>query len=386
MRLLLIFCSLLSLGSANAQWYQAKGKAAVTQGNTSAAKAKATENALKKALLVAGASVSSIQQVVNGLLTQDAIDIRATGNVNAFEVIDETLSNGMMTVTIRADIIGKMRQCFSADYRKSLLLTRSHLKEREQANVGGIYSLDDSFVRQLANKIKNNGLYLSPKLSIKSSTEFSRYNQSLETERIKHIAMSLSQMTDSQYILFSEIEDLTFTQDANNGWKIWQANEYDRHFAVSVYLYSGNNGEQIFHRRYQSIAPWDFKKRQQVDVQSISFWQSAYGQAVDSTLDNILTDIDDYMMCQPTRARIVQVSGDSILFNIGQNQGVKVGDKFSLLHQSNFTSDNGTYYPGYNVNDTQVTVTRVSGNSAYASSSDGQLIDSIQIDDLVVRY
>lgn len=386
MRFLLFICCLFTWISADAQWYQAKGKAVVMQGNTSAAKAKATENALKKALLVAGASVSSIQQVVNGLLTQDAIDIRATGTVNSFEIIDEIHSNDIITVTIRADIIGKMRQCFSADYRKSLLLARSHIKEREQANVGGIYALDDSFVNQLSRKIKDSGLYLSPKLSVKSSTAFSRYNQSFDSEKIKHIAMSLSQMTDSQYILFSEIEDLSFSNEANNSWKIWQADKFDRYFAVSVYLYNGNDGEQMFHKRYQSLAPWTFDKREQVDVRSTSFWQSEYGMSIDSTLDIILADIDDYMMCQPTRARIVQVSGNSMLFNLGSNHGVKVGDKFSLLHQSHFTSDQGTLYPGYNVSDTQVTVTRVAGNSAFASSSDGQIIDSIQIDDLVVRY
>ncbi len=381
---LILFTIIINL-STHAQWYETQGHAFISSGNQ-AAKSKAIENALKKALLVAGASVSSVQQVVNGLLTQDEINIRASGDVNSFELIDETYSGNMVTVTIRADIFPKERQCFSADYRKSLLITKSHIKRREQANVGGIYQLDNVIVKKLAKRISNDGLYLNTKLFLKNSSEFSRYNNSLEAEKLKKITTSLAEISDSQYVLFSEIEDISFAGKENNSWQFWQESIYDRHFNFSIYIYNGINGELVFKKSYQSSAPWGFTKRAQVDVNSNTFWQSQYGNIIDQTLSNVITDIDDNMMCQPTRGKIVKVSGNEIMINLGNRHGVKEGDEFSLLHVKNFISDSGKTYAGFNVSPFTVKITQVSEQSATAVTTKGEVLDNIQLQDLAVRY
>jgi len=382
---LIILTSLISSPSF-AQWYEAKGHAYVTNDNNKVARTKAIENALKKALLVAGASVSSVQQVVNGLLTQDEINIRASGSVNSFELIDETYSDNLITVTIRADIFAQERQCFSADYRKSLLITKSHIKSREQANIGSIYQLDNVLVKKLSNKINQEGLYLDTKLALKNSSEFSRYNDSLQAEKIKNITMSLADMTDSQYILFSEIEDISFKNQENNSWQFWQEDQYDRHFNFSIYIYNGSNGELIFSNSYQNSSPWTFTKRAQVDVNSDTFWQSQYGTTINQTLSEVITDIDDNMMCQPTRGKIVKVSGNEIVINLGSKHGVKIGDEFSLLHVKNFNSFAGKKYAGFNVSPFTVKITQVSRDSAKAVTPDNQVLDNIQLQDLAVRY
>lgn len=368
-----------------AQWYETQGHAIINSTNKHA-KTKAIENALKKALLVAGASVSSVQQVVNGLLTQDEISIRASGEVNSFELVDEIYSGNTVTVTIRADIFPNERQCFSADYRKSLLITKSHIKVREQANIGGIYQLDKALVRKLANKINTDGLYLDTKLVLKSSSEFSRYNHSLQVEKLKNITMSLADISDSQYVLFSEIDDISFSGAENNNWQFWQEDIYDRHFNFSIYIYNGSNGELVFNKSYQSSAPWNFTKRAQVDVSSSKFWQSEYGDIINQTLDTAITDIDDSMMCQPTRGKIIKVSGNEVMINLGKRHGVKTGDEFSLLHTKNFTTDLGKTYAGFNVSSFTVKIIQVSEESATAITSNGEVLDNIQLQDLAVRY
>ncbi len=386
MRLIAIFILTLFCNTLNAQWYQAQGHAFVTKGDANLAKTKAIENALKKALLVAGASVSSVQQVVNGLLTQDEINIRASGNINSFELIDEVHQDNTITVTIRADIFPDNRQCFSADYRKSLLITKSHIKNREQANIGGIYQLDKLLAKKLSEKINQQGIYLDTKLVLKNNSEFSRYNNSLQAERIKHIAMSLANITDSQYVLFSEIEDISFANQVNNSWQFWQEDEFDRHFKFNVYIYNGTNGEMIFSHNYQNAAPWTFSKRAQVDVNSNTFWHSQFGATIEQTLDDVISDIDDNMMCQPTRGKIVKVLGNEIVINLGGKHGVKIGDEFSLLHVKNFQSDSGKLYSGFNVSPFNVTVTQVSNDSARAIAQDNNMLGNIQRDDLAVRY
>ena len=378
--------SILLSFSACSQLYEAQGQAVIQNNDTAAARTQAIENALKKALLVAGASVSSVQQVVSGLLTQDEISIRASGNVNAMELIDEIHTNEMITVTIRADIFPQERQCFSADFRKSLLLTRSHLLYREQASIGEIYPVDKEIMKTLAKNIAKKSHYINAKLSLKNKNEFSRYNQSLEQEKIKQLAMVLATKTDSHYILFSEILDVSLNNDSQNNWQFWQHDVFTRNFSIVIYVYNGTTGELTYQKQYDDLAPWTFKKREKVAVNSQTFWQSEYGKMLTQNINLIVDELDENVMCEPTSAAIVALTGNQITFNLGTQHGVKVGDEFSLLHKNNFTSDTGITYPRFNVSDYKVKVIKVSKQSATAVTPDNRLLGNIQINDLAVRH
>jgi len=387
MRLLISALLILCINhSANAQWYEAQGQSVIMQGNSEQAKVLAMENALKKALLVAGASVSSVQKTVNGLLTQNEINIRASGTVNSFELIDEIYQDDMVTVRIRADIFPQNKQCFSSDYRKSLLITRSHLQHREQANIGEVYALDSKVMEKLAYQINNKGIYLDTKLLLKNKAQFSRLNNSMQAEAIKSLTMSLANLSDTQYVMYSEINDLSFTQDATNDWQFWQEDVFTRQFNVSLYIYNGTNGELVFNKTYRDSAPWKFGKRDRVDLHSQVFWQSQYGTAIEKVLNDMIIDIDENMMCQPTRGKIVQIAGNSLTINLGKRHGVKIGDEFSLLHLKNTITDSGKTYAGFNVSPYTVKVTQVSQQSAKAIATDESLLGNIQLADLAVRY
>lgn len=382
---LAIFVLLISTTSS-AQWYEAQGHASTAGQSVEVARAKAMENALKKALLVAGASVSSIQQVVNGLLTQDQISIRASGSVNSIELIEELHSNNLITVTVRADIFPKEKQCFALDYKKSILMTKSHVMHREQANIGKIYSIDAAVIRRLDNKLTNQSNYSNGKLLLRNPTEFSRLNTSLNEEKIKQLTISLADTSESQYVLFSEINDVSFQAESTNAWKVWQQSTYPRNFDLTLYLYNGFSGELIWHNNYHNSAVWDFNKRKSVDVNTTAFWQSAYGSMIDTLLDKIVNEIDDNVMCEPSEGKIIQVQGTEITINLGRNHGVKIGDEFTLLHSNNFISQQGKHYAGYNISPFKVKVTKLTAQSATATTIDDNLLGNIQINDLAVRY
>lgn len=384
--LALVIGLILTTFTCNAQWYEAQGHASIDKGSVDIARTKAMENALKKALLVAGASVSSIQQVVNGLLTQDQLSIRASGSVNSIELIDELHSSKMISVTIRADIFPQEKKCFASDFKKSVLLTKSHLNHREQANIGNIYELDSAVISQLNQKLRSQGSYSASKVLLKSSTEFSRLKNSFNEEKIKQLSMSLANTTDTQYILFSEINDISFEKQRSNSWKIWQQGTYPRNFDFTVYLYNGMSGELIWQNGYQNTSTWDFNKREKVDINATIFWQSNYGKMISSLLDIMVNDIDENIRCEPSEGKILQVKGNQVVINLGQHHGVKVGDEFSLLHMSNFKSDNGNYYASYNISPLKVKVTKVTKQSSTAITLDNSLLGNIQISDLAVRF
>ncbi|GAA0815405.1 flagellar assembly protein FlgT [Colwellia asteriadis] len=372
--------------SASSQWYETQGHASIDDDDIAVARNKAVENALKKALLVAGASVSSVQQVINGLLTQDQISIRASGSVNAIELVDELHSGNLITVTIRADIFPQEKKCFAVNFKKSLLLTKSHLVNREQANIGKIYPIDTAIIKKLEKHLTADSNFTYSRSIFNSKTEFSRLNNSLEGERIKDLVRSLGGSTDSQYILFSEINDLSFEDQATNSWQFWQQGIYPRTLSLSFYLYSGFSGDLVWQKDYQDTAIWSFTKRKTIDVNSIIFWQSEYGSMINNMLTQVTKDIDENVMCEPSKGKILQVNGNKITFNLGRDHGVKIGDEFTLLHAKDFNSNEGKRYSGFNISPYKVKVTQLTRGTAIAHTPDNSLFGNIQINDFAVRY
>jgi len=383
--LTLLFCLSFTCFNACGQWYEVQGHANMKKNSLEVARTIATENALKKALLIAGASVSSVQQVVNGLLTQDNISIRASGSVNSIELVDELHSDNTISVTIRADIFPQNKACYALDLKKSILFTKAKLTQREHANMGEIYGIDTALIKKINRKIKDHSNYLHAKLLLKSTTAFSRLNQSLNNEKIKQLAISLASNSDSQYVLFTEINDLSLTEQRANSWQIWQQATYPRNFHFTLYLYNGLTGELAWQQNYQSSSVWDFSKRRTVDVNSSVFWQSDYGLMVNELVERAVTDIDKNIMCEQSKGKILAVAGNQVVINLGRYHGVKIGDEFSLLHLDNFIADNGKQYIRYNVSPYKVKVTMLTKQSANAITIDNSLLGNIQQNDLAIR-
>lgn len=383
---LLAFIILISSVSVNAQWYETQGHARTNDTSIELARTSAVENALKKALLVSGASVSSVQQVVNGLLTQDQMSVRASGSVNSIEIIDEIHTGNLITVTIRADIFPQERKCFAVNFKKSLLITRSHLLNREQANIGEIYNIDKAVMRKLSAELNEQSSFAKTNTIISNKTDFSRLNNSLDSDKIMELTKSLSQTTDSQYIMFSEISNISFDKKSTNSWLFWQQGIYPRNFTINFYLYNGVNGELVWQNTYHNNAPWTFTKRIIVDVDGSAFWHSQYGQMIEEIIDKVVKDIDENIMCEPSQGTVLQVKGNEVTINLGRDHGLKIGDEFSLLHLTEFTNNYGKSYTGYNVSPFKVKVNKLTRQTAIAKTPDGQLFDNIQINDLVVRY
>ena len=385
--LLLALLFPLSLASfkIHAQWYEAQGHASMEKNSIEVARTIATENALKKALLIAGASVSSVQQVVNGLLTQDNLSIRASGSVNSIELIDELHSSDTISVTIRADIFPQDKKCFALDLKKSLLFTKGQLTQREHANIGEIYNIDSVLIEKINQQIRSHSAYTNPKLLLKNSTSFSRLNQSFDDEKIKQLVISLANNSDSQYVVFTEINDLSLTEQRTNGLQVWQQATYPRNFHFTLYLYNGLTGELAWQQSYQNSSVWDFNRRRSVDVNSSVFWQSEYGVMVNELVEKAVADIDKNIMCEQSEGKILDVAGNQVVINLGRHHGVKIGDEFSLLHLDNFIADNGKQYIRYNVSPYTVKVTKLTRKSANAITIDNSLLGNIQQNDLAIR-
>ena len=113
------------VGQANAVWYEATGQAVVRNGDKETARHAATQEALKQAMLFAGASVHSVAKLTNGLLKNEEMTIRSTGEVEQLELVDEVYSGDVITVSIRADIFPRGKVCAAQNDQKHFATTPS---------------------------------------------------------------------------------------------------------------------------------------------------------------------------------------------------------------------------------------------------------------------
>ena len=74
---------------------------------------------------------------------------------------------------------------------------------------------------------------------------------------------SLSVQTDSQFVIFGEINDLSVKFDSKNSLSYWLTDP-NRHFYMTVYLYDAFQGNLIFSKQYRQQTSWEYGKEEKV--------------------------------------------------------------------------------------------------------------------------
>lgn len=384
MKLLIIFFAMLLSFCSHAEWYEAIGQAEIKNGEKDIARNKATQEAIKQALIVAGGSISAVQQTSNGLLTDEFIEVESGGDIHEIKLVSEVVSGDMITVTVRAYIIPQQNKCFAADYKKSLALVQFGMVDRHQAAVGNIYNIGSQIPERMQNYLVKFGNYTQVNTIIDRKTTFSPQLINYPEKLIDLITIT-ADTTDAQFILFGMVNDVSMGNTESNNFQFWKNSKTERFFEIELFLYSGINGELIFNERYSTRAEWDFDVRERVDIRSRRFWESKYGLALLENIANASGDIDEYLKCLPSRARVISVNDNTVQFNLGAQNGVKVGDTLNLMHLANFKDESGRLRSKFNISPFTVEVTDVYRSSAVAKSVDDMQLSNVQPNDLVVR-
>jgi hypothetical protein len=374
---------LLQSSNIHAQWIESTGTAQIRHGNKNEARNKAVQNAIKDALMFAGASVSSIQKVTDGLLTQDDFMVSSQGSIQQLELVDELYQQGMVSVTIRADIIAQEKQCFSSDFQKSIAITQFRLTNREQAKVGSLYDIGKAFSKRLYNLMSSQGLSTLPRpwyqQKINSQTSFEQYFDS----DLK-IIDTIGQSSESQFVLLGQITDLSFGEQTTSDLAFWSNKATERYFTTDLILYNTSTKEQIYREQFETVGDWTQGNRRMADIAGGRFWRSDYGIAIDGLVDKVKTAIEEVVHCQPLQGKIVRVQDNQIQFNLGVNHGISKGQVFSIIHQSHFINQNGKHLPRFVISPYQVEVIDVYTKTAVAKSINDQLLGNIQTTDYVI--
>ncbi len=382
--IILLLC-LISL-PLQAAWYKTIGSAAIINNDEEYARQQAIQDALRQAMLKAGASVSSIQKLSNGALTRDDFQIRANSEVRQYQLLDEEIRDARIFVRVRSYIVADRSGCSGGLYAKDISLIRFNWQHKDDARYGQIYQLDRAVTRTLFDRLGqqrqvfvtrswlDNNLGVEPGKIQQGDSDFARQIQALAVQ------------TDSQYLIFGSIVDASLQQPdqgiADNIFPgAWFKNPL-RRFTLQLYLYDGLTGQLLEQPFYQTQANWTFDKEAVVDPISQDFWQSSYGMEITSTLNRITEELKGRLQCERPTARIIRIDGLDYHINLGKTNGLKVGDRFRILHKADFTDVNGQEHALRNAAAGTMEVTKVYPENAVLRPLSQYAAGNIQVSDL----
>ncbi|WP_245879591.1 flagellar assembly protein T N-terminal domain-containing protein [Zobellella endophytica] len=320
-----ILLLLFPLGGV-ADWYQAEGSAPLSMG-TDSARQQALEQALADTLLQAGASLTTVQSVTNGMLSGQRLDITAQGELMDYVILEERQSQGRLWLKVRADIWpdeNLQPQCIGR-YRPGMTLTQFPLLRPEQGQIGQIYELGLAVTERLAQRL-GDSVNLMTQLPHQLATD----TRLPRSPGLRQGGDLLARNQQSRLLLSGAIEDISV---ADGNWVDWTFSEPARQFQLRLTLEDALTGELLLQRQYRQQAPWAYRKHDKVNVHDAAFWQSAYGETINQLLLRAGRDIVQAQSCMKAIGHILQQSDEGILMDLGRQAGIQVGDRFTLMHR-----------------------------------------------------
>jgi len=363
---------------AQSQWFESSGTAIAIDNDWDSAREQAIKKAVNNALLFSGGTISSLEQVNNGVLTENSLILTSEGEIKSLTISNEKRIGNRLSLTIKVDIQPAQKVCYGSNFPKSIALTRFKLNTPEQAVNGNIFTLNKLLSKTLFNQLQLSPQTLNVRQFLDSPTKLGdSYQDNTQVDTLR----SLATLTDSQFLVYGEINDISVKFDSKNSLTYWLTDP-ERHFYLTVYLYDALQGELISSKQYRTKAPWQYGQHENANLNSKDFWQKDYGQAILATLDEVTIDLEASLQCLPPMAKVVSVENDSIRINLGRRNGLKEEATVSLYYSTQQKDQFGiersskTQYQG------EMQVLAVENNSAILRTVDNLPLGNIQINDL----
>lgn len=366
-----------------AQWYQVTGSAPLIQGELDYARQQALEDALRQALLQAGANVSSLQALKNGALSQDIFLIRASGDIRQYQILQEQQRSQRLYLTVRANIRNQQHACEGQQYAKGISLIRFSLVSPQQARYGQLFDINKAVTQALYQRLQNQRQTFVTQRWLDANLGLTPQFFAQGDVRITPQIQQLARDTESQYLLFGTLDDLSLQQTDDGLISQWFSHP-QRVFALHLYLFDGLSGKLQQTYQYQGLAPWTFDKQAKVNVYEQTFWQSPYGAEIGQLLDQASQDLSLQLRCDKPAGRVVKVDGDEFHINLGSNNGIRLGERLLLQHKADYRDDSGMTRSDRRPATGVMEVKRLYKDSAVLRSLSPYAPGNVQIGDLAV--
>ncbi|MDF3125868.1 flagellar assembly protein T N-terminal domain-containing protein [Rheinheimera sp. 1928-s] len=376
MRLSALSLSMLALplvcGNAMADWYEATGQAVLRSGDTKAARTAATEDAVRKALLYSGASIRTVQQVTDGLLTQESMVLQTQGEVQHVQIVSETEEYGYINVTIRADIYPDQNQCANLQLKKELLISPFIIENREQAIAGQLYELDQASTSLFIQKLEESS----------GSSLIKLLPQSIRQKELSYADRSALQRNyGGRYLLKASLGDVSLGERVGSNWTFWSDPDRERFYQLQLELSDIQEQKVLLNQKYQTSAVWGFRDTTVISPKTQRFWQTDYGRSIERVLNAAAQDVEEALRCETILADITLVDQHKVLLNLGSKQGLKLGDELTILHRRQHKDSLGQLQDQLTISELKVKVTELTHQNAWAQSVNMDLLANVQVGD-----
>lgn len=368
----------LPLGQAYAVWYEAKGQAVIVKGNKQKARREATEEALKQALLFAGASISSVQQLTNGLLESESITISSTGEVEALELVDEVWHRDYVTVTVRADIFASGETCSASGYAKQFATSYFMVENRQHLLDGQLYNFEEAFTRELARQFSTHSATLSLPFIAPYTTKWA-------SPFVAENARELAKQANAQFVIIGRLGDLSVQRERPSRIAFWAQENATRYFSMDIMVFDGLNGGQLFKHTYTTTSDWPFDRFTDVDGFSASFWGSDYGSAIKKEMASFIADVEEVTACQPLTGRVLSTTNGNLTVSLGRDNGINPNDELYIYRSKEVIDSRGQRYLQYNLYPGVFKVEQAYTTTATLRHKDTGLVINVQENDFVIK-
>ncbi|WP_236037223.1 flagellar assembly protein T N-terminal domain-containing protein [Marinomonas vulgaris] len=370
----------------------AQGQAIIYNGDLVDARYRATQQAIKQAVLESSSRVNVKDELYNGELESN-LDIRSSGYVQQARILSEEQNGDFLTVLARVEVTPDS-QCSTGPtsyYKKTVGVTGFELQVPQQARLGELSNISRELPKKLADAINQQGY-----LRALTATNIAIYPDLINAPSSTNNDGSLTNVTriseqlGVQYIISGVIRDigevyLRFPDDkysASNEDII----EKQRNFVVDMYIYDGFSGALLFEHRYNEVGNWDISDHARIGFGSAKFWTVHYGKVVQQALKESALDTSEELRCQPFIANIFRTEGNRIHISAGSLAGVKQGDKFNVYRRYEVFNQLQSAQTQLNNANISVTIKQVQPNFSVGELVVDSHILNVQQQDVVIAW
>jgi len=388
--------ALTSSYTLHAASIESSGRAIIYDNDIEDARYRATEQAIKQAVLQSSATLIANDKLDNGQL-DSSIHLQSAGFAESTKILSEIIRENILKIRISTEITDEM-QCRNGAtnlYRKSVGITGFALQSPQQANVGALHNIPRALPKSLTNEINKQGY-----LHALAATETLIYPDLINAPTSRNVDGSLTDVAKIgeelgvQYVISGVIRDIDEMNLRNSNqdtplnsllrWANKETNE--RNIMLDIYIYDGFSGALLFEHSYQESGVWTLKRNKKVGFGSNAFWKTNYGNVVKQVLWQASLDVSEKLRCQPFVANIFRTEGNKLHLNAGALSGIKKGDKFSVYRRYEIFDQLQNAQTQLNNANINVTITQVQPNFAIGELAVDARILNVQQQDVVIAW
>jgi hypothetical protein len=328
--------------NAQAVWQQGQATVVIDGADLESVRVQAIKNAVANASFQHGSFVAAEDIVLDGLLVSSKSVITTQGNIQRVEIIRETVLDDTLSVIVRVDI-SPLFTCTTDQYARSVLITQFQLLRPKQASHGGLFDLGKQITKRFERQLSAE--QNAPKVSMidKAFTNV-RYREEINLREITDKSNYLAREYGQQFIVFGFIRDISLFEQVKEEL-LSDDVTLRRNFTIQVYVLDAYRHNVLFQESYHSEATWEFNDEYNVDTNNSLFWRSDYGRVVLNTVNSAVFEVASLLQCEKSFAQIINNNQQKLTINMGVENGIKMGDKFTLYKKRLIATPNSMNTP-----------------------------------------